>query len=216
MSTRKSPRLPCIPALPENCLLISYDLECQASGPPNKPEEWVIPKAANGLGAAAFLWPERKLVPLPLAEATFHRSIVPVVARNAIASRFWTDNPDAEKVIHRKPVPMKVAALDFLNWMVMLKAEFGRKLALIAGPHFFDVAQLADVMESAQLLNWLQESTTLHDVRDSIAHHAKVDTKIARQRYEVELKALSWLVAHLDDHDSVAQGLAFFKALDAK
>jgi hypothetical protein len=193
-------------------LLISYDLECNASGPPDKPDEWVIPKAANSLGAAAFFWPERTLVPLPLAEATFHRSIVPVVARNEIASRFWRENPGPAAVIGRNPVSMDTAAVEFQKWLKQLEREFKRPLALIAGPHFFDSAQLADVMGSAKLLDWLSKNATMHDVRDSIAHHLGLKPNAAGKRYKRALESVKGFVVHIDDHDSVIQGIAFCAA----
>src|ERR1700733_7833423 len=81
--------------LPASCLLISYDLEAEGSGPANQPTGGVIPPAASGLGAVPLRWPERTLLPLPLSEVSFHRSIFPRVARNEIGTKFWAENPEA-------------------------------------------------------------------------------------------------------------------------
>lgn len=209
------------PALPEHCILISYDAEAN-----NSPKDKnFVPGSTISFGAAAFLMPERTLLREAVGSCVLHVPIAPRVAPDENARNFWAQHPEALtwtgglEAHHTTPewlfkqLQPYFTRLKSFSWHMQRATGIPRPLALISRPHAYDSQHLLDIAVFCGLdvfPRWTEQGAcTWHDVAEVLATRFSHSKAWAKSHFE---RHLPMPLPHIADQDALLQGFAFIRA----
>lgn len=199
--TIPAPRL----ALPDRCLLVSYDAEANAS----TYDYPFITGSTLSIGWAFFVWPAMSVVNLSMSRSTGHVTVAPTSRMSPETGIFWNEHPEAYKVACAGRVTRLQAATEFVNSIHSTALELGLPVAMLARPHVFDAPHAWHLTRSAGEIMQVVEQWSWHDLIPTLAHHLGASQQHSKQKFFKFLPKLP----HIADHDAYLQGVTFFNCL---